>query len=121
MFQLGAGYQLTDDLYASATYEKYDVDLYDGNTPPGVPTARIASGQHDKNKFIVNAATSSRGAEFGLICEYAWGDCTPTSRRLRPERRRGTGDRFQRPRRDQQPRDPRVPPQPLKAFMKVQF
>lgn len=78
MFQIGAGYQLTDDLYGSLTYEKYDVDLLDGNTAfQAYQLHEMASGQHDKNKFIVNARYILAGAEFGLIYEYAWGDFTP--------------------------------------------
>ena len=32
LFQLGAGYQVTGNLYSSLTYERYNVDLKDGNT-----------------------------------------------------------------------------------------
>ena len=32
LIQVGGGYQITDNLYSSLTFERYDVDLLDGNT-----------------------------------------------------------------------------------------
>ena len=78
MIQLGAGYQLTDELWASITYENFDVDLQDGNTAfQAYQLHEMASGQHDKNRLIVTAKYFIGGAEFGLNYMYAWGDFDP--------------------------------------------
>jgi hypothetical protein len=78
MYQLGAGYQLTDDLYASLTYELYDVDLQDGNTAfQAYQLHEMASGEHNKNKVIVKARYILAGAEFGLQYQYNFGDFKP--------------------------------------------
>ncbi|QQR72617.1 MAG: hypothetical protein IPJ17_14020 [Holophagales bacterium] len=78
MFQLGAGYQLTDDLYASATLEHYDVDLKDGNTAfQAYQLHEMASGTHKKDKLILQAKYILAGAEIGLNYEYATGSFDP--------------------------------------------
>jgi hypothetical protein len=124
MFQLGAGYQLTDDLYGSLSYEYYDADLKDGNTAfQAYRVHEIASGQHKKNKLIAQARYILAGAEFGLIYEYAWGEFDPDfGTGFTPERdadgRLFVAGRFGgRNYLDQ--RDFRH--NHLKAFMKVQF
>ncbi|MFL6195670.1 MAG: hypothetical protein ACJ75H_15950, partial [Thermoanaerobaculia bacterium] len=78
MFQLGAGYQLTGNVYASLAYEKYDIDLQDGNTAfQAYQLHNMASGQHDKNKLMLAAKYTLGGAEFGLNYEYNWGSFDP--------------------------------------------
>jgi hypothetical protein len=78
MFQLGAGYQLTDNLYGSLTYEKYDIDLQDGNTAfQAYQLHNMSSGQHDKNKLILAGRYVIGGAEFGASYEYNWGEFDP--------------------------------------------
>lgn len=78
MIQLGAGYQLTDVIYGSLTYEKYDVDLHDGNTAfQAYQLHEMASGQHDKNKLIFLFRYPIGGAEAGFNYEYAWGQFEP--------------------------------------------
>lgn len=78
MFQLGAGYQLTDDLYASLAYERYDVDLADGNTAfQAYQLHELASGQHDKDKIIVTAKYILAGVEIGFNYEYDTGSFDP--------------------------------------------
>lgn len=78
LIQLGAGYQLTDNLYSSLTYEKYDVDLVDGNTAfQAYQLHNMASGQHDKNKLMLYARYVIGGAEFGANYEYNWGEFDP--------------------------------------------
>jgi hypothetical protein len=78
LYQLGAGYQLTDNVYGSATYEKYDVDLEDGNTAfQAYNLHSMASGQHDKNKLMLYARYVIGGAEFGANYEYNWGEFDP--------------------------------------------
>jgi hypothetical protein len=78
MYQLGAGYQLTDNLYSSLTYEKYDVNLKDGNTAfQAYQLHSMASGQSDKNKLMLYARYVIGGAEFGMNYEYNWGQFDP--------------------------------------------
>ncbi|MEA2601762.1 MAG: hypothetical protein QOF89_2754 [Acidobacteriota bacterium] len=78
MFQLGAGYQLTGDLYTSLTYEYYDVDLKDGNTAfQAYQLHNMASGKSKKNKVILAAKYTLGGAEFGLNVEHNFGTFDP--------------------------------------------
>jgi hypothetical protein len=78
LYQLGAGYQWTDNLYASLTYEKYAVDLVDGNTAfQAYQLHSMASGEHDKNKLMLYARYTLGGAEFGFNYEYNWGEFEP--------------------------------------------
>lgn len=78
LYQLGAGYQFTDDLYASLTYELYDVDLQDGNTAfQAYQLHQMASGTHEKNKVILVARYTFGAAEFGFNYEYNFGDFDP--------------------------------------------
>ena len=78
MFQLGAGYQLTDDLYGALTLERYDVDLIDGNTAfQAYQLHEMASGQHVKNRAILTARYILAGAEVGFNYEYAFGTFEP--------------------------------------------
>ncbi|MDY7227583.1 hypothetical protein [Hyalangium rubrum] len=75
---LGAGYQLTDDLYASLSYTKYIADLFDGNTAfQAYNLHEMASGLHDKNSVIVKAKYILAGVEFGLEGQYAFGTFDP--------------------------------------------
>jgi hypothetical protein len=78
LYQLGAGYQLTDELYASVTVEVYDVALKDGNTAfQAYNLHELASGQHDKTKLMLYARYILGGAEFGLHYEYDTGEFDP--------------------------------------------
>ena len=78
LVQVGAGYQLTDNLYGSLTYERYDVDLLDGNTAfQAYQLHNMASGDHQKNKVMLYARYTLGGAEFGLNYEYNFGDFDP--------------------------------------------
>ncbi|MEM6455576.1 MAG: hypothetical protein AAF772_10810 [Acidobacteriota bacterium] len=78
MFQLGAGYQLTDELYATVTWEHYDVDLQDGNTAfQAYNLHQMASGDHTKDKLILTAKYIIGGAEFGFNYEYSTGEFEP--------------------------------------------
>ncbi|MEM9293677.1 MAG: hypothetical protein AAGD01_18500 [Acidobacteriota bacterium] len=78
MYQLGAGYQLTNDLYASLQFERYDVDLQDGNTAfQAYQLHEIASGDHTKNKLILKARYVLGGAEIGFNYEYNEGTFDP--------------------------------------------
>jgi hypothetical protein len=78
MFQVGAGYQFTDLLYGSLTYEFYDVDLEDGNTAhQAYQLHEMTSGKHEKNRVIVRLRYPIGGAECGLNYVYAFGDFTP--------------------------------------------
>ena len=78
MIQIGAGYQLTDTLYGSVTLERYDVDLQDGNTAfQAYNLHEMASGDHEKNKFIVQLRYPIGGAEVGFNYEYTAGTFDP--------------------------------------------
>ncbi|MEM9598081.1 MAG: hypothetical protein AAGD06_27705 [Acidobacteriota bacterium] len=78
MFQFGAGYQLTDEVWGSVTYEYYDIDLQDGNTAfQAYQLHEMASGDHQKNKLILLAKYNIGGAEIGFNYEYNWGDFDP--------------------------------------------
>lgn len=78
MFQLGAGYQLTDVIYGSLIYEYYDADLKDGNSAfQAYRLHELASGQHEKNKVIVLLKFPIGGAEAGFNYEYTFGEFQP--------------------------------------------
>ena len=78
LYQLGAGYQLTDQLFGQVTVEIYDVDLKDGNTAfQAYNLHELASGQHDKTKLMVYARYILGGAEFGMNYEYDTGSFDP--------------------------------------------
>jgi hypothetical protein len=77
-FQLGAGYQLTNDLYASLSYEYYHAKLQDGNTAfQAYGTHVLASGTHDKNLVIVRAKLPIGGADVGFEYQYNFGTFKP--------------------------------------------
>lgn len=78
LLQLGAGYQLTGNLYGSVTLEHYDVDLKDGDTAfQAYNLHSLGSGQYDKNKLILYAHYTFGAAEFGMNYEYNWGTFDP--------------------------------------------
>ncbi len=78
LVQLGTGYQVTDNLYSSLTYERYDVDLQDGNTAfQAYQLHSMSSGEHVKNKVILFARYTLGGAEFGFNYEYNFGEFDP--------------------------------------------
>jgi hypothetical protein len=75
---LGAGYQLSDDLYASLSYTKYLADLFDGNTAfQAYNLHQMASGMHDKNSLLLKAKYILAGVEFGAEGQYAFGTFEP--------------------------------------------
>jgi hypothetical protein len=78
LYRGSAGYQLTDQLYASVAWERYDVDLKDGNTAfQAYQLHELASGEHTKDKLILIASYVIGGAELGLDYEYNTGDFKP--------------------------------------------
>jgi hypothetical protein len=77
-FRLGAGYQLTNDLYAAVAYAHYNADLDDGNTAfQAYNLHELASGDHEKNQLIANARYILAGVEFGFEYQYNFGTFTP--------------------------------------------
>jgi hypothetical protein len=77
-FRLGAGYQLTDDLYSSLTFAHYNVDLEDGNTAfQAYNLHELASGEHKKNQLIANARYVLAGVEIGFEYQYNFGTFSP--------------------------------------------
>jgi hypothetical protein len=78
MMGLGAGYQLTNDLYGSVGYEYYDADLVDGNTAfQAYQLHEMASGTSKKNKLIGKAKYILGGAELGFEYQYNFGTFEP--------------------------------------------
>jgi hypothetical protein len=78
MLGLGAGYQLTNDLYGSVGWEYYKADLADGNTAfQAYQLHEMASGEHQKNKIIGRAKYILGGAEFGMEYQYNFGTFEP--------------------------------------------
>jgi hypothetical protein len=77
-FSLGAGYQVSDDLYLALSYAKYLANLKDGNTAfQGNRSHEMASGDHDKNMLALKARYILAGVEFGMEAGYAFGSFTP--------------------------------------------
>ncbi|AKJ07787.1 hypothetical protein ATI61_107236 [Archangium gephyra] len=77
-FNLGTGYQLTDDLYASLSYTKFLADLQDGNTAfQSYNLHQMVSGKHDKNLVSLKAKYILAGVEFGLEGQYLFGTYKP--------------------------------------------
>jgi hypothetical protein len=77
-YQLGFGYQLTNDLYASIAYEYYNADLKDGNTAfKAYQRMEMAGGKSTKNIIPVKASFTLGGAEIGFEYEYIWGTFKP--------------------------------------------
>lgn len=78
LYQLGAGWQLTPEIYATVIYEHYDITLLDGNTAfQAYQLHEMASGDHTKDKLILKARYNMGGAEIGFNYEYNTGDFTP--------------------------------------------
>jgi hypothetical protein len=78
LYQIGAGYQLSDNLYSSLTFEHYDVDLKDGNTAfQAYQLHSMASGESKKNKLMLYARYTLGGAEFGANIEHNFGTFDP--------------------------------------------
>jgi len=77
-FLMGAGYQLTDDLYSSVSYQYYTANLQDGNTAfQAYNLHEMASGDHKKNQFVIKAKYNLAGAELGFEYQYNTGNFTP--------------------------------------------
>jgi len=78
MYQLGVGTQVSERVNLQFIYEYYDVDLQDGNTAfQAYNLHEMASGKHEKNKFMINGRYILGGIEFGLSYEYNWGEFKP--------------------------------------------
>ncbi|OFV82715.1 MAG: hypothetical protein A2Y78_11145 [Acidobacteria bacterium RBG_13_68_16] len=77
-YQLGAGYQLSNDLYGSLAYEFYSADLKDGNTAfQAYNLHEIASGKHSKNLAIAKLGYTMGAATVGFEYQYNWGSFEP--------------------------------------------
>ena len=78
LYQVGFGTQVTSEIYATFTYEHYDVTLQDGNTAfQAYQLHEMASGDHTRDKLIITASYNMGGAEIGLNYEYNTGDFDP--------------------------------------------
>jgi hypothetical protein len=77
-YQLGFGYQLTNDFYGTLGYEYYSADLKDGNTAfQAYNLHEMASGKHQKNILAVKLTSGLGGAEIGFEYDYIWGTFKP--------------------------------------------
>jgi len=79
MINFGAGYQLTNDLYGSLSYNYYHANLLDGNTAmQGYNLHEMASGKHRKNQLIARFKYNIAGiSECGFEYQYNWGTFHP--------------------------------------------
>ncbi|MBL8113685.1 MAG: hypothetical protein JNK60_12425 [Acidobacteria bacterium] len=79
MFNLGGGYQLTNDLYGSLMYAHYKADLKDGNSAfQAYRLHELASGDHSKNQLVLKFRYTLGGvSECGFEYQYNWGTFTP--------------------------------------------
>ena len=79
MLQVGAGYQLSDDLYGSLTFERYDVDLQDGNTAfQAYQLHEMASGDHHQEQADPEGALRPGGRRVRPRCgQYDSGSFEP--------------------------------------------
>lgn len=79
MVNIGLGKQLTQDLYGSALYEYYWVDLQDGNTAfQAYNVQEMAAGEHHKNRLIFRGRYVLPGLpEAGFEYNYNWGNFEP--------------------------------------------
>ena len=67
----GAGYQLTNELYAALEWSHFDADLKDGNTAfQAYNLHEMASGQHRKDILAAKFKYNIGGAEFGMELQY---------------------------------------------------
>jgi len=79
MINFGAGYQLTNDLWGSLSYNYYHANLLDGNTAmQAYRLHEMASGKHRKNQLIARFKYNIAGiSECGLEYQYNWGTFNP--------------------------------------------
>ncbi len=78
VYELGAGYQLTGELYCDLTWQYYDVDLVDGNTAFQANRVHVmAGGSHKKNIINLHTSYLVGGAEFGMDYQWAFGEWAP--------------------------------------------
>lgn len=76
--QVGAGYQLTNDLYASIEYHYFHAKLKDGNTAlQAYNLHEMAGGTHNKNFVIIKAKLPIGGADIGFEYQYVFGTFKP--------------------------------------------
>ncbi|HSP93800.1 MAG TPA: hypothetical protein VLU06_04560 [Thermoanaerobaculia bacterium] len=79
MANVGLGYQLTNDLYGSLSYNYYHANLEDGDTAmQAYNLHEMASGNHRKNQLIARFKYNIAGiSECGLEYQYNWGTFHP--------------------------------------------
>jgi len=76
--RIGVGYQISSELHGRLSWEHYDVDMFDGTSAfQAYNLHENTTGQHIKNKLILDASYYVGGAEFGMTYEYNFGNFTP--------------------------------------------
>jgi hypothetical protein len=87
-YGISAGYQLTQDLYATLLYELHEVELIDGTidvAPVGLGFeaanaygyAEYLTGDTSKNRVGMNFTYFLSGLQIGGTIDYFWGDYDP--------------------------------------------
>jgi hypothetical protein len=86
-YSVGAGYQLTPDLYARLIYEFHQVELIDGTIDvapvglgfEGAPGSYVEylTGEHEKNRLGLEFTYFLAGVNFGGSFDYFWGEYDP--------------------------------------------
>ncbi len=80
LVMIGAGYQLSNDLYGTLSYEYFDADLKDGTTAfQGYGNHEWAAGKHKKNRVTLKFKYILAGAEIGWEYQYVFGTFDPAS------------------------------------------
>jgi hypothetical protein len=87
-YGISAGYQLTQDLYATLYYEHHEVELIDGTidvAPVGLNFeasndfgfAEYMTGKHVKDRLGLTFSYILSGVQFGGAVDYFWGTYDP--------------------------------------------
>jgi hypothetical protein len=87
-YGISAGYQLTQDLYATLIYERHEVELIDGTidvAPVGLNFeasndfgfAEYMTGKHVKDRLGLTFSYILSGVQFGGAVDYFWGTYDP--------------------------------------------
>ncbi len=78
MINLGAGYQLTQELNGQLAFTMYSVDLTDGNSAfQAYRLHEMAGGTHTKNQIATRFRYGLSGTELGLEYQYNFGTYEP--------------------------------------------
>lgn len=78
LIHLGGGYQLTDELYGTLSFSRFDVDLTDGTTAfQAYRLHEMAGGKHAKNQLDAKFRYALSGTELGFEYQINFGTYEP--------------------------------------------